>query len=372
MSSHAAIQAQVDVPMPDGPIEEPADWRGPAFANSHEWKYRLTPQDLAELDRALAHVKRAELPIAGIRSARDFPLQQLARRLESLKQEILHGRGFVLLQGMPVDDYSREDIACMYWGMSLYLGYPVSQNGKGHLLGHVTDLGYRREKVELDANGKPRPFSHTEIRGYNTREGFFFHTDSGDIVGLLCLHPAKSGGESKIASSVAIHNEIQRLRPDLLQVLYQPLWVSRQREVPANAKPYYQKPIFNWYRGKFACTYLRMFYEGCKIFPELPPLTPQQIEAFDLIDSLANDPKFHLSMTLEKGDVQYLSNYTVLHTRTEFEDYEEPERKRHLLRLWLVSPDARPLPAWYYDQVGGGRRAGVYVPGMTEVVSMTP
>jgi len=117
---------------------------------------------------------------------------------------------------------------------------------------------------------------------------------------------------------------------------------------------------------------METFVLGAETFPELPPLTEIQREAFSLINKLADDPKFHLSMNLEAGDIQLLDNHNVLHTRTAYTDFPEPNRRRHLLRLWLVTPDGQPLPSWHYGKYGGGRRGGIYVPGVVETAQVDP
>jgi hypothetical protein len=343
--------------------------------NSDVWKYRLDAEDLAELHEALAQVKAAGLDIIEI-SRGDFPLHRFADKLARLRQDLLNGRGFVLLKGLPVTTLSRHDAAILYWGIGLHLGYPVSQNARGQLLGHVVDLGENSQNKPVSTGGKTAVFVSTTSRGYNSRERFNYHVDSGDVVGLLCFHPAKSGGESLISSSVAIHNEILRKRPDLLKVLYEPFWRDRRgKEVPAGARPYYRMPVFCYHEGEFFCPYspssIRNAGDG-KLYPELPPLTQEQRAAIDLFDKLADDPRFRLSMELEAGDIQLLNNHVVVHSRTSYEDFPEAQRKRHLLRLWLVTPDHHKLPHWHYDRVRGGARGGIYVPGMTEVASLEP
>ena len=286
---------------------------------------------------------------------------------------MLDGRGFVLLRGLPVDRYSREDVAVLYWGMGVHLGYPVVQNSKGHLLGHVTNLGDNAaEAPREETSEKPRIFLHPQRRGYSTRGRAYFHVDPCDIVGLLCLHPARSGGQSLVVSSVAIHNEIMKRRPDLLRVLYQPFWTSRQNEIPAGAKPYFQMPMFSYHQGKLTTFFTPGFVRNSENFPELPRPTDDQRAALDLVEEISNEPMFHLSMMLEKGDIQFLHNHVLLHTRTEYEDFDGVDRRRHLARLWLVTPESRPLPHWIYDCTGGGRRGGIYVPGVKEIASIHP
>jgi hypothetical protein len=370
--------AQLDrrpVPMPDKPIDSPAAWLSADHQDSDAWKYRLDAADLAELDAALAHVKATGLDLIEI-TRDDFPLGNFATKLARLRQDLLNGRGFMLLKGLPVASMSRQDAAIVYWGIGLHVGYPVPQNARGHLLGHVVDLGESSESKPAQAGDKPAIFISTTSRGYNSRERFAYHVDNGDVVGLLCLHPAKSGGLSLISSSLAIHNEIMQQRPDLLKLLYQPYWYDRRGgEVPAGARPYYRMPVFCYHEGQFFAPYspssIRNAGNG-KLHPELPPLTTEQREAVDLIDRLADDPRFRLTMELEAGDIQLLNNHVILHSRTSYDDFPEPARKRHLLRLWLVAPDHHKLPHWFYDRVRGGARGGIYVPGMTESASLEP
>ena len=177
------------------------------------------------------------------------------------------------------------------------------------------------------------------VRVYQTRERQNYHTDSCDLVGLLCLHPARSGGLSSLVSSVTIFNEM-RGSPDLARVLFERIETDRRGEVPEGQKPFFSIPVFNWYAGLLSTLYNRTYIESARRLPEVTPLKPQQIQALDLFESLANDPALHFRMELRAGDIQLVHNHTLLHDRTAFEDWPEAERKRHLLRLWLA-PERR-------------------------------
>ena len=182
----------------------------------------------------------------------------------------------------------------------------------------------------------------------------------------MCLRTAKSGGLSSLVSSTTIFNEIRRRRPDLLRVLLEPIETDRRGETPEGSKPYFNIPVFNYHAGLVSAIYQRQYIESARRFADVPPLTPLQIEALDLFDELANNPQLHLLMELEPGDIQLVHNHTILHDRTAFEDFPEPERKRHLLRLWLAPPNARPLPEVFAERFGSvtpGDRGGVTVPG---------
>ena len=164
---------------------------------------------------------------------------------------------------------------------------------------------------------------------------------------------------------------MRRRRPDLLKVLMEPIETDRRGEVPEGNKPYFTVPVFNHQDGLVSTIYQRQYIESARRFPDVPPLTAQQIEALDLFDQLANDPKLNLMMELEPGDIQLVHNHTILHDRTAFEDYDEPERKRHLLRLWLAPHNARTLPEVYTERYGSimpGDRGGVVVPGSTPTI----
>jgi hypothetical protein len=371
MSTALLTIPQEPADMPDAPVDDPAAWKGPELQDSTAWQYRLTESDLAEVEAALASTHEKNLALLEIVKS-DFPLGRFGRKLRDLRDDLFSGRGFILLKGIPVDRYSKEDIARIYWGLGTHLGYPVPQNARGHMLGHVRDIGVK----SLDATkgkDKQRGFFHTELRAYMSSERIFFHVDYADLVGLLCLQPAQSGGLSVIVSALAVHNEIMKRRPDLLRVLYQPFCLDRRKEVPAGARPYFLMPIFHYHGGKLTVHYARTLIQSAQqAFPELPRLSREQLEALDLVDELAGDPAFHLTMDLEKGDIQFLNNHVLMHSRTRYDDFPEPERKRHLLRLWLVAPDGRPLTHWFYEQFRGGRRGGVYVPGTTEVAHLDP
>jgi hypothetical protein len=280
--------------------------------------------------------------------------------LRELLAELLEGRGFVLLRGLPVGRWTREEQAIAYMGLGAWLGRPRSQNAKGHLLGHVKDLG-------LDIR-------NPNVRYYQTNRRLDYHTDSVDIVGLLCLKAAKAGGESYLASSMTLYNEVLRRRPDLLPALFEPFPTDRRGEVPRGMKPWFDMPVFHWHAGRLSCIYVRQYIESAqKSFPEARRLTRAQVEAMDLLDTLCNDPQIHLAMEFLPGDVQLLHNHQILHSRGDFENWPEPERQRHLLRLWLAPPQARPLPEVFAPRYGStvpGERGGIFLEGTTPKVPL--
>jgi len=213
-------------------------------------------------------------------------------------------------------------------------------------------------------------------RLYTTNERQRYHTDSCDIVGLLCLRPAQEGGLSSICSSVTVYNEMLKRRPDLLDELVKPLYWDRKGEVPVGKQPYYQQSIFNLYEGHLSTIYDRNFLISVERFPELPRLTPHLIEALDLFETLCDDDDICLRMNLEPGDMQFIHNHQILHARSKFVDYEEEEQKRHLLRLWLSAPNGRPLPPTFAERYGnievGTKRGGIIVAGQKLYAPLDP
>src|SRR6266851_7422938 len=221
MSVSETTAARPPPPMPSQRlVEGPSAWVGADMKRrAAEWSYRLSPAEIAEIEGALRAVQERGLDIADIRRE-DFPLPMLGPVLDRLCAEVLDGRGFVLLRGMPVEARPIVESAIAYWGIGTYFGSARSQNAQGHLLGHVYDLG--------------KGFSATNpnLRSYATAERQNFHIDRCDVVALLCLQRAKSGGLSTIVSSMTVHNVMAAHRPDLLDRLYQPFPVDRRGEVP--------------------------------------------------------------------------------------------------------------------------------------------
>jgi hypothetical protein len=336
------------------PISGPSAWTGANMRTREaEWTYRLSPTDVSEIEAATSAVRACGLDLAAIRRE-DFPLPTLGPVLDRLRAEVLDGRGFALLRGMPVEDRPIEHSATAYWGVGTYFGSARSQNAKGHLLGHVYDLGQG-----LSA-------ANPNLRSYATAEGQNYHIDRCDVVALLCLRRAKSGGQSAIVSSMTLHNVIAERRPDLLERLYQPFPVDRRGEVPPGKAPFYDAPVFNPHADLVSVLYSRLHIGSSQRFPDARRLTDADFEALAMLADLAADPDLRLDMNFMPGDIQFLHNHTILHARSSYEDWPDEHRKRHLLRLWLAPPEARPLPPVFAECYGGltsGDRGGIICEG---------
>ncbi len=344
-----------------GPIGGTGAWRGADMAaRDGEWLYTLSDTEIAELDDAMRRTREREILAIG---RDEFTLPTLGTVFDAMRRELSQGRGFVVIRGIPVRDYDIEESARVYWGLGKYFGNARAQNGKGHVLGHVCDLGAR-----YDAFKNPG-----KTRIYQTKVRQLFHTDGVDIVSLLCLQKSKSGGESSVSSSVTVHDEMWRRDKALWATMYEPFWRDRRGEVPEGKKPYYPSAMFHYHEGLLSTTFSRDYAESCDRFPELPPMTDMQVAALDLFDAITEENR--LDMEFEPGDVQLLHNHQVLHARADFEDWPEIERKRHLLRLWLSPDDGRPLPDSFMERYLSteiGNRGGISVPGMELNVPLEP
>jgi len=250
-----------------------------------------------------------------------FELASLRASIAAWVELLKHGHGFVLVRDFPVDELSERQTELAYLGLGLQMGVPVSQNAAGDVLGHVRDEGVER----IDPS----------VRLYQTRQRQDFHTDGADIVGLLCLQPSGSGGESRIASSATVYNRILMERPDLLEVLYAPMPWDRNDEEPEGEEPFFSLPVVSDVDGIPRIFFIGWYIRDAQRHSGAPRLTSPQNEAIELIERIANDPSVSLEMDFRPGDIQWLANDRILHSREAYED--DPARRRHLLRLWLAA-----------------------------------
>ncbi len=335
---------------PMEPVVDPADWSPSALKDVSGWSYKITDRDADELAQGIAAVRRSGVAAVDITRA-SFPLGPFGDVLADVRRELMDGRGIVMMRDFPLDRFDREETAIAYIGLGSHLGETMSQNKMGHILGHVKDLGGDYQ----DAN----------TRGYMTNAEMRFHTDACDYVGLLCLQTSKSGGESRIASSVTVYNRMLESRPDLVKVLTEDFYRSRSGEISPGELPYFKQPIFSFTEGFFSATGVGAVIDKAQKLPGVPKFTPAQSEAVEVyrqtVEACALDIEF------QRGDIQFLNNFVMLHTRREFEDWPQPERKRHLLRLWLYDPAGRVIPK---EQREGRAGRGVNVKGVARVAPL--
>ena len=321
------------------PIANPSAWTGAEMSRSDAWLYRFSDQALDEIDVAIKRVIARGLAPDQV-TKQDFTVPALATKLAEIALELEHGRGFIQMKGFPVERYDERETATAFWGIGAHLGRALSQNARGDLLGNVRDEGLT--------------IGDGQVRAYQTRVSQGFHTDIGaDVVGLMCLRPAKSGGRSRVVSSMAIYNELLKRYPWYVGLLYCNFAVDWRGEQPPGELPFYREPIYAYYDGKLSCRFAPRLIRSAEAKTGVP-LSPAECEAIAVVEQLAEDLCFEIDF--ESGEIQFINNYVVLHGRTGYEDPAEPARKRHLLRLWLTTPGARSLPPGFSN---GRARGGV-------------
>ncbi|KAL2195199.1 hypothetical protein P885DRAFT_41474 [Corynascus similis CBS 632.67] len=331
-------------------ITGPTVWQASEFkSNPERWIHPLTSSEIEELSQAADAFIASGTPLTGI-SKENFPLPTFSQTLSGLRDDLLNAKGFILFKNFPTHLWSTEKIAVAYLGLGTYLGYPVSQNGRGHVLGHVKDVG--DDPTQIHA-----------VRIYRTAARQFFHADDSDIVGLLCLHRAQEGGESDIVSVHRVWNVLQEEHPDVAELLTKPIWYfDRKGEVSEGQEEFIRQPVVyleNGGKGRLYCKWDPYYVRSLKRFEErgvVPPLSDEQKRAMEILENVCQRESLH--MILEVGDIQFVSNAHLLHARTAYKDFAPPAPRRHLMRLWLATPEgeggwALPMPDSHEKKRGG-------------------
>lgn len=330
--------------MPDiRPIEGACAWQGREMAGSDRWVRRLSDGNIEELDRALAGVETRGIGWREI-TTEDFPLPGMADLIGDIRTELEDGSGMMKLKGLPVAKYTEAQLQKLYFGLALNIGRPVFQNKRGELMRFIRneggDVGKRYGQIEGgDEDGKP--FLSSYARTLNNG-ALRFHTDRTDVVGLLCVRQAASGGVSRICSSVSVMNEMLKRRPELARVLFEPVCRSRLGEEAGSADDTYDLPVFGIRDGRFTSHFSMTYIEAAQKVFGVPRLTDRQAEALAMIATLAGELAF--DMRFEPGDIQLLNSHVTYHARTPFEDDKSTGQDRLLMRVWLAMPNSRALP----------------------------
>jgi len=310
------------------PQHTAAAWRRADITSTGEWLVSFDDIERDEIVAATRSAARSGLTVSTLTKS-SFEIPIVSRRLRDWSEMLRSGLGFVLLRRFPIEQLDDAERELAYVGLGLHIGTPVGQNAAGDTLTHIRD-------DRLSESGP-------EVRLYRTNKRQDFHTDGADIIGLLCLHGARSGGESRIASSPAVYNEILARRSDLLETLYRPFAWDRNGEESAGEPPFFNLPPFHDVDGVPRLFYIGWYIRDAQRHPDAPRLSDAQREAMDLIESIANDPTFHIEMDFEPGDIQLLNNARILHAREAFIDDADLAERRHLLRLWLRAPEFASL-----------------------------
>jgi alpha-ketoglutarate-dependent taurine dioxygenase len=306
-----------------------AAWTVDDLQADQSWIFHL--DDRARRDLTAAVHKSAD-PAKSLLDYRrdDFDLGSAWTTIAAALRQVRDGTGFAILRGMPRDGLTAEEFERLTWAIGLHTGVARPQGKASPFMTAVRDAGvvYRTGKG----------------RGYSSNADLDFHTDSADIVLLTCYNVARSGGMSMVSSSVTAHQIIVAERPDLAEILHQPFHFSRQAEEAADEAPFYPNPVYDQRDGLLFSKWNRNRLRSAQAMEGVPALSPTQFDALDLLDDVLRRPSVIHTMYLRPGDMQILNNHVTLHSRTEFEDYDDPALKRCLFRLWLAPPDGVALP----------------------------
>lgn len=316
-------------------LDHPAVWRGEELFEREDWIYELSEGEKDSVRNSLNVHGSAELP------------ESVNQRLKQIQNSLENGSGVSMIRGVPVDAFTVDQLESLFLSAGQKVGTPISQSAAGEKIFSVRNAGF--------ADDDPR------ARGPNTKKKLSFHTDRCDVIGFLCLKQAKSGGENQVVSSMTLFNEIQRQRPDLMEVLMRPFLYKRHTVDTANQKPYTEQPIFSFFQGHFAANFLRVLIDRAYASNDTPELTSIQKEALDFVEEQAARTDLHVTFSQRPGDMLFLNNWVTLHRRTAFEDFHEPQKRRHLFRAWLSMPNSRPIDPMFagnYGATGAGEIRG--------------
>jgi len=312
-------------------ILEPAvEWRHDDVRDPATYTELLDAAELEELDAALRTAKAKSENFLDIGKG-DFPLGAVAQRLRRIENDLINGRGFVVIRGLPRERYDNDELCLLYWGIGAHLGKPWAQNKHGHVLGDVSDQG----KDIKDPTARGNELGSVALP---------YHSDGSDLIGLMCLQKSQEGGVSTVCNALAIHNDMVRQAPELAAELYKPQPYDFRGEQAGGRKPYYMVPVFTEWNDRLFVRYIRPYIRASQRHPESPRITELAEQAMQRLDEMTRDTQYEVFMDFEPGDIQLINNYHVLHGRTAYRDDPRTGRVRHLKRLWLETDVLRDRP----------------------------
>ena len=334
------------------PLTGPQAWRGEDLTPA-DYIYTLSVDEIAAITALRDDLTQRGIGLGQI-GPHSVPVPGMENAVANWLDRINNGVGFVVIRGIDLDGWSEREAGLVYYALGRHMGVPVKQNASGHLLGHVRDTG---KDIMTDPSA----------RGYQVRIPLPFHTDtSTDLLGLLCFRTAKEGGESALAPLQTVYNEVLATRPDLIDAYYKLYNFDCRDEEHPDGGPFYTRVLASvGPDGQFSLRHNSGYAKSAaRRFEDCEPLDDDQLELLDLVDKLCFDPSIHVQFKLEEGDIVLVNNYAVAHSRRGFEDHDDPERKRHLLRLWLVMHDGRELAPDFDNRAGLESTADIIEDGL--------
>ncbi len=314
--------------------DHPAAWTVPVLADDPSWRFRIDDAAAADLAAAVKAAHDPDRPLVDYRRS-EFDLGQAGETIAAAIREAHHGRGVALVHGLPRAALSEAEFRLLNWAIGLHHGVARPQGKATQYISEVRDAG-------VDYRGAGG-------RGYSSNARLDFHVDGADLATLGCYNKARSGGQSMITSSLTAFATLKAERPDLAEVAHQTFYFSRQNEEAADEGPYYGQPLVDHCEGRAFAKWNRNRVLSAQRIDAVPRLSEAQQECMDVMDAILQRPENMFTMYLEPGDLQILNNHVMLHSRTDYEDFEKPEEKRLLFRLWLAPPDSVRLPETWWN-----------------------
>jgi len=297
-----------------------------------DYRVVLSAAARAELLDAARTLRRQPVPLLALRPD-SFELPACRTAMAEVRQILTEGIRFALLAGLPVEDLSPEEAKALYWMLSAMLARPVAQKLDGTIVYDVHDTGQQA----LPGSG---------VRPDKTNIDLQFHNDNAynatmpKFVGLLCIRPAREGGMSRVMSFATAHNALRERHHDVLPRLYQPFWFDRQREFHAGEPSTFSAPLFIRDGDRLSARLsLHQIRGGYALRGET--MDNETAAAIEAIKEVFADGALQFDFHLQAGDIQFVANREIGHSRTEFRDHDEAERKRLLIRLWLRNEGAQ-------------------------------
>jgi Taurine catabolism dioxygenase TauD, TfdA family len=267
-------------PLCRAPIDHPSAWKVADFKTPADYTIELSATQLQDIERVMGQMKAAGLGLDDLQREH-FEVPSLRPVIDEIRREIEDGRGFVVVRRLPVEDYSKDEIGMIFWGIGTYLGRGLSQSVLGDRLGHVKDFS-REDPL---------------ARAYRNKQELSPHTDSCDLVGLACLRDAKSGGVSRLTSALTVHNVMLEEYPEALERLYRGYTFHRRGEEKPGDLPYtpYRVPVYSNTEGKVSARYVRTYVEAGEAAAGRP-MGEAELRVLDRFEEVTKRPELMLGI----------------------------------------------------------------------------
>lgn len=319
------------VPMLQEIVANKAAWPEVPLHES-DWLIDIDAPTKEEILRTAENLARYPLPLVALR-AEDFSMPRCRKLAERVRTILTQGPRFVLLDRLPMEELSDAQATQIYWLLSSMISPPVAQKLDGSMIFEVKDTG----RVAAPGSGVRPAETNAEQSIHNDNA---FNEAAPDVVGLLCLRPALEGGESRVMSFYTAHNELLRKHPEALKRLYQPFPHDRQKEHWEDEDKILRLPIFSFENNELLARFSpHPIQNAYQLLGE--KMDDETSAALSIMRQICNESGISVSFTMQRGQIQYVNNRQIGHSRTGFRDHTDPAMKRHMVRLWLRNSGGR-------------------------------